>query len=780
MFLFKTGFFLVYMLIIAIAAPAKEFIVITTADEGQGSFPWALEQSNNSTGEDTVIFAIPYSDPGFDSHSGIWTILPEKPLPSLQDDGTFIDALSQARTIGESNADGLLICINGEKLPTSTPCFEILSAYNHILGFCIFSFQQHSIHITGSGAHHNRISGCFLGVGEDALRAKGKSVNGIVLNNGTHNNIIGGAHALYRNVLCAFESYAIRMENTRANKILGNYIGINALGNALGNGSLQTGRTNRFHGGGVHLGENSHNNSIGSKQAGSGNVISGNYGDAVVIESAKADSNRIQGNIIGLDIHANQVIANHGNGVVIRKPQNSSSGPAFNTIGGSGETTANIIAGNYENGILIENGGSDNRIEGNLIGIGRGTPGGLGNKRYGIYLRAAEDEVVENNIIGPNNRIETSNYAMPQDTSAAIGFQGAGVRHNQILKNRIGMDASGGIVNYAAGIRIEKGQDNMIGPDNLICSRNNSAIAIVGEKAKGNRASRNRFFIEEGQFFRYMPDSLAPPAPEIEYSGNDRIEGRTLPGGLLEIFAGGESSIHRFLGSCRADSLGRFELQAVLDTTHYVATVTDKSGTTSKPTKPLQVYCVLNRFNAEYSENRVIIRWETRFEIDNFGFYLQKSTDQIYWQDMGFIAGTGTSRERQQYSFNDQVEKPGNYYYRLRQVNFTGKESLSNVAQVTVPEPPSCQLMAPYPNPFNANTQIRFTLLKPDRVLLTVLNLKGETVLRLMDERLSPGEYTAMWRGVDQNNHSVASGVYIIHLQSESGASQSAKIVYSK
>ncbi len=777
----KWWYGLVLLLVIVTGTRSEQYTVITTANSKEGSLAWAIEQCQLNSGKDTIEFAIPYSDPNFDSNTGTWTLLPSKALPAFTDDGTFVDGLSQARNIGESNADGLLICINGEKQNASSPCFKIHSAFNHILGFCIHSYKQHSILISGSQAHNNRISGCYVGVDQDGRLSKPGSVNGIVLEKGSHNNMIGGLYTLHRNIFCSFRNFAIYLKNTSRNKILGNYIGINATADPVGNGTQQSSPfPNSSSGGGIKITGNSKSNIIGSAIENGENVISGNYGDAILIESAGADSNVIQGNIIGLDPLQNQSIPNHGNGVVITCASGDADdrGPGFNKIGGS---RGNVIAANLKNGIVIAKAGHHNQISGNLIGMVNGSAAGYANQAYGILLHATgKKDRIEHNTIGPLNRVMSSLYAIPEDTTAAISCKGTGVRHNQIIANQIGITPSGSIISSAPAIRIDKSRDNTIGPDNLICSKDNSAIWIYGPKAAGNPITRNRFHLHNGTALRYAPDSLAPTLPVIDHIAADRIQGTAIADGQVELFAGDAQRIHRFVGSCRADSLGRFVLKATLDTTSYVAMVTNKRGNTSKPTEPFRVYCVIDHFSAEYRESQIRINWETRFEIDNFGFYLQKSTDRLYWQELGFIAGVGTARERRRYSFSDQADEPGTYYYRLRQVNLNGDESLSSPISVAVPEPPSCQLMAPYPNPFNASTQIRFTLLEPDRITVTVLNLKGETVSRLMNEELAPGEHNATWQGQDENGNSVASGVYIIHLQAESGASQSAKIVYSK
>jgi hypothetical protein len=70
-----------------------------------------------------------------------------------------------------------------------------------------------------------------------------------------------------------------------------------------------------------------------------------------------------------------------------------------------------------------------------------------------------------------------------------------------------------------------------------------------------------------------------------------------------------------------------------------------------------------------------------------------------------------------------------------------------------------------YPNPFNPVTTISFDLPTADRVRLTVLNLLGQTVTVLAEDRRSAGSYSITWDGTDHNGLAVASGVYFYRLE---------------
>jgi hypothetical protein len=69
------------------------------------------------------------------------------------------------------------------------------------------------------------------------------------------------------------------------------------------------------------------------------------------------------------------------------------------------------------------------------------------------------------------------------------------------------------------------------------------------------------------------------------------------------------------------------------------------------------------------------------------------------------------------------------------------------------------------PNPFNPDTEIRFSVPTRGPVRLSIYNVKGQRVRTLEDGIREPGEYAVHWDGMDHTGHSVASGVYFYALE---------------
>jgi hypothetical protein len=74
-----------------------------------------------------------------------------------------------------------------------------------------------------------------------------------------------------------------------------------------------------------------------------------------------------------------------------------------------------------------------------------------------------------------------------------------------------------------------------------------------------------------------------------------------------------------------------------------------------------------------------------------------------------------------------------------------------------------------YPNPFNAGTTVRFYLPRADDVELAIYDLRGRLVRTLRAGRLAAGPHAEVWRGRDDQDRPVASGVYLCRLKTGNG-----------
>ncbi len=84
-------------------------------------------------------------------------------------------------------------------------------------------------------------------------------------------------------------------------------------------------------------------------------------------------------------------------------------------------------------------------------------------------------------------------------------------------------------------------------------------------------------------------------------------------------------------------------------------------------------------FNAKCNNGQEIICWSTATETNNDYFTVERSDDGISFRDIGVVNGSGTTSQVHQYSFSDPQSVSANVYYRLRQTDFNGLASNSEV-----------------------------------------------------------------------------------------------------
>lgn len=84
-------------------------------------------------------------------------------------------------------------------------------------------------------------------------------------------------------------------------------------------------------------------------------------------------------------------------------------------------------------------------------------------------------------------------------------------------------------------------------------------------------------------------------------------------------------------------------------------------------------------FRAEAQKDHISLSWQTASEVNNDYMSLERSSDGVRFVTMGRVEGSGTSYEKRSYYFEDRQPMNGINYYRLRQVDFDGTETLSGI-----------------------------------------------------------------------------------------------------
>jgi len=77
----------------------------------------------------------------------------------------------------------------------------------------------------------------------------------------------------------------------------------------------------------------------------------------------------------------------------------------------------------------------------------------------------------------------------------------------------------------------------------------------------------------------------------------------------------------------------------------------------------------------------------------------------------------------------------------------------------------STELIGNYPNPFNPETTIAYSIKDRCKVRLEVYNLKGQLVRTLVNEEKANGHYKAVFNAKDEKGNTLSSGIYFYRLQ---------------
>lgn len=167
----------------------------------------------------------------------------------------------------------------------------------------------------------------------------------------------------------------------------------------------------------------------------------------------------------------------------------------------------------------------------------------------------------------------------------------------------------------------------------------------------------------------------------------------------------------------------------------------------------------LTSFTANAVDGKVVLTWSTATETNNKGFAVERKSGDGDFTEIAFVNGKGTTTEQSNYRFTDVVTS-GKYSYRLRQIDFDGKISYSEVVEVEIGSAAQYILEQNYPNPFNPTTNIRFSLPVESQVRIDVYSMNGELVKTLINEMRSSGMHEITFDATG-----LSSGTYIYRLQ---------------
>jgi hypothetical protein len=181
----------------------------------------------------------------------------------------------------------------------------------------------------------------------------------------------------------------------------------------------------------------------------------------------------------------------------------------------------------------------------------------------------------------------------------------------------------------------------------------------------------------------------------------------------------------------------------------------------------------LNSFSAVNKGMEILLEWVTATETNNrqFEIYrrsiLNEKTGE--WMLIGHQEGNGTTTESKYYSYEDNITgiNANALEYRLKQIDYNGSYTYSEIISVNSLAPNGFVLGQNYPNPFNPSTNIHYSLGNAGVVLLKIYNLLGSEVVTLVNKYQEAGSYTVKFN-TNQGKFNLPSGLYFYRLQAGS------------
>lgn len=178
----------------------------------------------------------------------------------------------------------------------------------------------------------------------------------------------------------------------------------------------------------------------------------------------------------------------------------------------------------------------------------------------------------------------------------------------------------------------------------------------------------------------------------------------------------------------------------------------------------------LTSLRADPLKASILVSWNAESQLNNAGWFVERSENGRDFMRLGWVTGEGTTTIRMPYDFEDRLVKPGVlYYYRLRQQDQGGQETLSEVVTAILPEN-GMSIGELYPNPSSGSFFLPVAVDAETELDVDVVNMLGQSVFT------KAYQLQAGYQQVMISLDALAKGVYQVNL-SLAGKHLSKKLV---
>ena len=162
-------------------------------------------------------------------------------------------------------------------------------------------------------------------------------------------------------------------------------------------------------------------------------------------------------------------------------------------------------------------------------------------------------------------------------------------------------------------------------------------------------------------------------------------------------------------------------------------------------------------YELEVIGSSVRLHWSTSEEINNSFFTIQRSMDGQEWENIAFVSGAGNSQGAVQYQHTDRNALSGASYYRIRQTDFDGSFSFTEVLRAEVFKAETDLNLKP--NPGNGAVQLSFKGDLESYLNYDISDLQGQIQLS--------GPINELELFIDTTG--IPSGIYLIRVNTRMG-----------
>ena len=180
-----------------------------------------------------------------------------------------------------------------------------------------------------------------------------------------------------------------------------------------------------------------------------------------------------------------------------------------------------------------------------------------------------------------------------------------------------------------------------------------------------------------------------------------------------------------------------------------------KWWTLSDNSSPLPVE--LMEFTGKCDDERRTLKWSTASEINNNFFTVERTNDNINFTAIGKIEGAGNSTTIRNYNFVDTVSYDGLSFYRLKQTDYDGKFSYSQLIPVTCGNNLKFNI-AYFPNPATDKAYLMVTNAGYTNCVIRIFDLLGKEVMQPMAVIIDENKL------IQINLNSLTSGLYMMNV----------------